>query len=404
LSPPGNAGHGATRAADQLPQAFRFFVLAAYSGLQMSATWPHLWDKLVSCPGLAKWGNRDKIPSCPTLLRSHAPATCYKGNLIAGTDPGGLVLRIGPDGKAYTLFDSAQREVRELAFGENGEIFALTLAESAGSGASNTASSSGSSTSPSLGGGDEGGVTITISDVQVLDSPSTSASSASSSSSGSGAKAALYRLDASGGSEVLWDSKEAAAFTVALAGVADQQMALIGTGLKGRVYQVSAKRKPTMLGQLPEAQVSRLVASPKGLFAVTSNLGKVYRSENSSVGGTYISPVREAATGANWGRVAWLGEGAIELQTRSGNTGTPDSTWSDWSAAITNSDGDVVKSPAARFLQWRATLKRAAGKPEPSFARSDCFLSPAQRRAPAQFNYHFARWRRFAGAAATAQR
>jgi hypothetical protein len=284
------------------------------------------------------------------------------GNLLAGTDPGGLVLRIGPDGKAYTLFDSAQREVRELAVGRSGEIFALTLSEAAGSGASNAAAAPAPATAPSVGGGDEGGVTITISDVQVLDSTSTSASTVAASSTGSGAKAALYRIDGQGGSEVVWDSKEAAAFTVALDGGAS----LIGTGQKGRIYQVPARRKPMMLAQLPEAQVSRLMVTPKGLFAVTSNLGKVYRSENNSASGTYTSLVREAVTGAAWGRVAWLGTGEIEIQTRSGNTATPDSTWSDWSAPITNPEGDAVKSPAARFLQWRATLKRAAGKPEPS--------------------------------------
>lgn len=288
------------------------------------------------------------------------------GNLIAGTDPGGLVLRIGADGKAFTLFDSAQREVRDLAIGAGGEIYALTLAEAAGSGASNAAAATAAPSTPLSGGGDEGGVTITISDMQVIDSGTPSASSSTSSTTGSGAKAALYRLDAQGGSEVLWDSKEAAAFTVALSGATDKPLALVGTGQKGRVFQIASKRKPAMLAQLPEAQVSRLLTTPKGLVAVTSNLGKVYRSEGNGATGTYTSTVREAATGANWGRLNWLGEGDIELQTRSGNTATPDSTWSDWSAALSNPDEAAIKSPAARFIQWRATLKRSAGKPEPS--------------------------------------
>ena len=37
------------------------------------------------------------------------------GNIIAGTDPGGLVLRVSPDGKVFTLFDSSLREIRDLA-------------------------------------------------------------------------------------------------------------------------------------------------------------------------------------------------------------------------------------------------------------------------------------------------
>jgi hypothetical protein len=287
------------------------------------------------------------------------------GNLLVGTDPGGLVLRIAPDGKTYTLFDSAQREIREIALGRNGEIFALALSESAGGGGSNASSSLTPISSPTVAGGDEGGVTVTISDVQVLDSTSSS-SSTSGTTSVNQSKAALYRLDASGGNDVWWDSKDAAAFTLSLDGTGAQMQALIGTATKGRIYASTLARKPMMFAQLPEAQVSRLLTTSNGLFAITSNLGKVYQGKNDGPSGIYTSSVREAATGATWGRISWIGTGEIEVQTRSGNTATPDSTWSEWTAAISNAEGDSVKSPAARFLQWRATLKRAAGKPDPS--------------------------------------
>ncbi|MGE0882743.1 MAG: hypothetical protein AB7P14_04315 [Blastocatellales bacterium] len=282
------------------------------------------------------------------------------GNVIAGTDPGGLILRISPDGKAFTLFDSPQREIRDLAIGSNGEIFALALAESAGSGASNAASSSSASSPTLLGGDDGGGVTITISDVQVLDSGSTASSSTtSSSSSGSGqVKSVLYRLDSSGAGDTIWDSKDAAAFAIALDA---NGQAMIGTGQKGRIYSVSKGEKPALLAQTSEAQTSRFVRAGSQLYVAASNLGKLFKlGKGTAASGTYTSSVRDASLTASWGRVSWVGEGAIELQTRSGNTATPDSTWSDWSAAITNSDGDAIKSPAARFIQWRATLKRGA--------------------------------------------
>jgi len=44
------------------------------------------------------------------------------------------------------------------------------------------------------------------------------------------------------------------------------------------------------------------------------------------------------------------------LFTRSGNTETPDDTWSVWSAAYTNAEGSSITSPKARYLQWRAVL------------------------------------------------
>jgi hypothetical protein len=44
------------------------------------------------------------------------------------------------------------------------------------------------------------------------------------------------------------------------------------------------------------------------------------------------------------------------VQTRSGNTRTPDDAWSDWSTSYTDADGSPISSPKARYLQWRALL------------------------------------------------
>ncbi len=277
------------------------------------------------------------------------------GNIIAGTDPGGLILRISGDGKAFTLLDTQQREVRDLAFGRDGSVYALVLAESAGSGATNT--SPPAAATPAIPTGDEG-VTITISDLQVLEPSATSSVTAPvTGSTGAGqAKSVLYRIDPAGLGESIWDSRDAAAFAIAVD--ADDQV-LVGTGQKGRIYSVKTSNQSMLLTQLPEAQTSRIVRAGNQFYAAASNLGKLFRLNNETGGsGTYTSSIRDALTTANWGRVSWLGEGAVEVQTRSGNTATPDMTWSDWSAPITNQDGDAIKSPPARYLQWRATLKR----------------------------------------------
>jgi hypothetical protein len=46
----------------------------------------------------------------------------------------------------------------------------------------------------------------------------------------------------------------------------------------------------------------------------------------------------------------------IEISTRSGNTRTPDETWSEWSAPYQVQEGSPISSPRARYLQWRAVL------------------------------------------------
>ena len=277
------------------------------------------------------------------------------GNIIAGTDPGGLVLRVGADGRAFTLFDSAQREVRDLALGRNGEIYALTLSESAGAGAGNAATGAAAPAAPTIASGDEG-VTVTISDVQVIDASGATGGGTVSRGSGD-AKSALYRLDANGASDALWDSREAVAFALALD---DQGRALVGTGQKGRIYGVTAGSRPVLLAQSTEAHTSRFVKAGGRLYAASSNLGKLFRvGGETAASGTYTSPVRDAQVVAAWGKISWMSEGEVELQTRSGNTAAPDSTWSEWSAPYRNAESDAVTSPRARFIQWRATLRQA---------------------------------------------
>jgi hypothetical protein len=283
------------------------------------------------------------------------------GQVLAGTDPGGLILRISPEGRVFTLLDTPQREVHDLALGSRGEIYALVLAESAGGGATNTAPAV-SPSAPTTLSADEG-VTITISDVQVADASGASMSSLpASASAGGGVKSAIYRLDPKGAALPIWESREAVAFSLAF----EAGRVLLGTGQKGRVYSVGQDQKPLLLAQSTEGQTSSFIRAGNQLYATSSNLGKLFRiGEATNASGIYLSPVRDALGVATWGRLSWVGEGELELQTRTGNTATPDSTWSDWSAPIRGLDGGAIQSPTARFLQYRATLRKSAAAAAP---------------------------------------
>src|SRR5690606_8574449 len=70
-----------------------------------------------------------------------------------------------------------------------------------------------------------------------------------------------------------------------------------------------------------------------------------------SGGGTYESSVLDAGSFADWGRIWWHSNGSVQIQTRSGNTEEPRSTWSEWTNA-----GAKVMSPPGRFLQWRVVF------------------------------------------------
>jgi len=51
------------------------------------------------------------------------------------------------------------------------------------------------------------------------------------------------------------------------------------------------------------------------------------------------------------------------MQTRTGNGGRPDGTWSDWSNIYKEPNGNQITSPRARFIQWRATMRSVASAP-----------------------------------------
>ncbi|OGH84160.1 MAG: hypothetical protein A2261_01140 [Candidatus Magasanikbacteria bacterium RIFOXYA2_FULL_44_8] len=51
---------------------------------------------------------------------------------------------------------------------------------------------------------------------------------------------------------------------------------------------------------------------------------------------------------------------SITISTRSGNTSTPDGTWSAFSAELADNLGSAITSPAARYIQYRVTFTRGA--------------------------------------------
>ena len=72
--------------------------------------------------------------------------------------------------------------------------------------------------------------------------------------------------------------------------------------------------------------------------------------------------VKDTESVSSWGRLSWKsGGGDIEISTRTGNTNTPDKTWSDWQKV---DPAGIIPSPKARFIQWQAVL-RADRSPSP---------------------------------------
>ena len=175
-------------------------------------------------------------------------------------------------------------------------------------------------------------------------------------------KSALYKINPDNTVETLWSSKEENIYDVLLSGA----QLVFATDLQGRIYRMTPDRKAALLLQTNESETTRLLEAGGSVLASTSNMGKIFRmgAGYGSIG-SFESPVHDAGSVARWGRLSWRAskeqDCRLAFRTRSGNSARPDKTWSDWSEALDGAGSAVVKSPNARYVQWRADFG-GAGK------------------------------------------
>ncbi len=284
------------------------------------------------------------------------------GAIYAGSSPGGIIYRIDPAGKVFVVYDSPYREVKALGLGRNGALYAALVdgKDKEKEEAPRPVPVFSSQATPTAE------VTVTetfsVAPTAVAAAPLPSPPATQPPARTGSTKGALLRVLPTGEIETLWSSTDDAPHAL----VVQADGVLVGTGNKGKLYRVRDDRTWTMLGAFPSEQLTALVAGPKAeVTMATSNPGKIYALDGSgSTKGTFTSKVKDTDTISSWGRLRWdaaLPAGTeIQIQSRSGNTGTPDGTWTEWSPAYTSASGETITSERARFLQLRAIL---VGKP-----------------------------------------
>ncbi|MEO5742814.1 MAG: SMP-30/gluconolactonase/LRE family protein [Vicinamibacterales bacterium] len=294
------------------------------------------------------------------------------GQLLAGTEGPGRLFRVDQTGKAFLLLDSAHQEIRAIHLDPQGNIYLAALTGRTTSTSQPPAISTVEAPSASTR---EPVPTVTteVTAISVVDTGAASVGSADAAAredrrSGRGA---IYRIRPDGLWDILWESADDSPYDLTF----DSSGALIvGTGRNGKLYSLSGDpTTATLLMQAGAQQVTGFARDSKGnVIYATANPGKVFRlSPQRAVEGTYTSVVKDAQTVADWGTLSWRASvpsgGRVDVFTRSGNTGTPDDTWSAWSGPYAAATGEEIKSPNARYLQWKAVL---AGKPNSPFLTS----------------------------------
>jgi sugar lactone lactonase YvrE len=295
--------------------------------------------------------------------------------VYAGTAPDGIVYRIDGPGKAFVLLDSSFREVKALALAPDGGIFAAVVDGGGGAETAKPPTAPAPSSAPATPPVAEVSVTESFAVVAPAASLGPSPSGAPAGATPAAPKGAVLHIDATGAVDTLWTSTDDTPQSLLGAG----RGVLLGTGDRGKVYRVEADGTWSLVATLPAKQVTALCADGKGTVAATSNPARLFTlSDTTAATGSFTSAVRDAQTVAAWGQVRWEGRvppgASVHLETRAGNTSTPDSTWGPWVAAPGVGRSGSIRSEGARFLQVRVTLTGKEGKTPEIEAVSAAYL------------------------------
>ncbi|MGD0677936.1 MAG: hypothetical protein ABSC94_21185 [Polyangiaceae bacterium] len=252
------------------------------------------------------------------------------GVVYAGTSGKGYLYRIAAPGRATVLYDFPGEDVHAIAVGPNA-VYAIANEEPA------TAQSDEHDSSSRRGGGRNPPGPLQPAHPKP-------------------GKGSLWRFDAQGRPERLMHHDEFHYVSLALD---SRGMPYVGTGAEGRVYTVDDAHSVSLVAETKERQIGGIGLSGRSWFIVGSDPAVFHRIV--SVGGpdaVWTSKPLDAGLRARFGHLRWRATGSVEVSTRSGDTQTPDSAWSAWSAPVTPEG--TTTSPSGRFVQLRARLRDAA--------------------------------------------
>ncbi|HEY2518067.1 MAG TPA: hypothetical protein VGI39_44660 [Polyangiaceae bacterium] len=301
---------------------------------ETSHVWALAWDKTKSAL-FAATGNEAKVfrvtldGQASTYFTTDEPnlvslAVDDQGAVYAGSQGKGLLYKITGPGRATVIYDFPGEEVKAIAFGSGksaGTIYAVSneygeLPEVPHRSSGNAHAAAGPNTAARPKPG----------------------------------KGTLYKFDAQLRPEKLMHHDE---FHYVALAVGDDGLPYVGTGAEGRVYAVDDAHVVTLVADTDERQIGALSLSGPHPFVVAGDPAVFHRVlGRGGADAVWTSKALDAGLRAKFGVLRWTATGALEFSTRTGNTQTPDATWSPWSNGT--AQPAAVASPAARFVQVRA--------------------------------------------------
>jgi sugar lactone lactonase YvrE len=304
-------------------------------------------------------------------------------NLIVGTEPSGLILRVSKTGKGFVLHQASKREVTAVAVDKNGAIYAAAVG-----GKPTAPQLAPISLPPPPASGQSTGGSVVVSGRPAA-SPVQSIVLAGSPAIAGGSE--VYRIDPGGFPKRVWTDANDIVYAIAFDA---EGRPLLGTGNKGNIQRLDSDSLSTLLLSLAPTQVTGLLSAGGKVFAITGNIGNVYRlGPELEKEGTFESEALDAGMFSIWGRLSnksALNGGAVRMETRSGNLDRPQNNWSPWAPVKAR-----VASPPSRFLQYRVTIARGGNGASPELTSVEAAYLPknippeitAVESTPANYRY-----------------
>ncbi len=296
-------------------------------------------------------------------------ARAQDGSIYAGSDGGGIIYRIDPEGRSRVVYDTPMREIAAIAV-DASEGAPRIWAAALGPVAAPRGRPSPESGSQGSGDGvtrvrvtaegDEGEEESQPSQPQQQEQRRPPVQERY--------QGAIYRIDADGYARQVWESRQQLPLSIAVLRPSPgrPQGVLVGTADQGDVILLGSTAEASAFVTVPSQQVNALAALDDGtVLAAASNLGRVVRIRpGGQESGELTSTVHDAGFTSTWGSISWTADvprgASVRFQVRTGDTEQPDGTWSAWSADLSAEDGTPIPSPRARFIQWRARLRAAS--------------------------------------------
>lgn len=246
------------------------------------------------------------------------------GGVYAGGDARGRVVHARRTGELRTILDAPEDEIRALARGADGSVWAAALSSTAVSGATTDSE----------------------------DGPAPMRAAVSD------GRAVLHRIHPSGAGSAWWTSPQP--FVFALTPSGDGVVA--ATGNRAGLFLVTGAQRAERWLAPPQGQVTALATGAKGeLYAATSNPAALWRvGPGPARSGMLTAAPQDLRRFSRIGRLRWSGRGAARFSVRSGNTDIPDTTWEAWTPLA--ADGRPQSPRAGRHVQWRAELSEAGSR------------------------------------------